>query len=589
MPDQNTWDTLKSDTAMTFTPETARAVCRQCNAARDSVAQLVTDASLLTKAGNAGSFISATSIQNALQDLAQVLIDGITRLQGQFSDVAAAVRAAGLRITDQDADNARALASTTDCARGYDDLVVEDGGHTMYSYPEPFDGDPAVTGGTASEAFPNTWQYELLAADMIAKGYQAMNGADTPSLFVLAQRWTALARNLNAVITKFDKETQKLLSDGTWTGTAQEKIKPALADFASSAQKMAEQTFQNSQQVWKWHELVSNSKTQFRTLNDQLTTLQQQQLVQASVTPLAPAAIAAQQAAVQRLQQQARDYMSGRWNPSTMQISQFGLRAIPDPQSPVGAPLPVPGAAPARPAATLTPASRPTPTGSGPGPGGPSGGTSSSTKPGATKLTGPAPTPGPTQGGKGTPVPTTPPATGAPTPQMTGKSAAGAGSTAGLPGAGNAAARSAATRSAAANAMKLAEKSAAARAAASKMGGGGGGGGLGGGAAAAEKALAARAGSMGQAERMAAAEQAALQQSRAGTPGTPGAAGAPMGGRGAGSGSEDKAHKAARYLQSKENGEEIIGDQGEAAPAVVGGLNLDTSGDKAPVEARIPR
>ena len=83
-----------------------------------------------------------------------------------------------------------------------------------------------------------------------------------------------------------------------------------------------------------------------------------------------------------------------------------------------------------------------------------------------------------------------------------------------------------------------------------------------------------------------AAEQAALNNSKAGAPGT---SAAPMGARGGAAGGESEGkHKTARYLRSTENGEEIVGELGETAPPVVGGLNLDTSDDeKAPT--RTPR
>ena len=151
------------------------------------------------------------------------------------------------------------------------------------------------------------------------------------------------------------------------------------------------------------------------------------------------------------------------------------------------------------------------------------------------------------------------------------------------------------TRSSGLSSMSAAERAAAAeKAALAKAGGAGGGAGGGGGAgklggiggaAAGEASLSARgAAGMTAAERALAAEQGALNNTRAGAPGT---AATPMGARPGGGSDDGKNHKAARYLRSTANTDEAIGEIDETAPPVLGGLNLDTSDETT--DTRPPR
>ncbi|MBT0567150.1 hypothetical protein [Williamsia sp. CHRR-6] len=581
MTEHNIFQQIISDSAMKFDPETARAICRQCNEASVLLLEILNSAQRLKDTGSAGDFVSARNIQTALADLADVFISALQRLSDAMTEMRDAVRQAGLRITDQDEENARHLASNSDTARGYPKVGS---GSTS---PSVKSSDPKTMRAPVAGRFPCDVTIEAAAGALTDWGYAMSQPAETDKVRALGENWLQVTRDLDAVMGKFHTEIDKLFQDGSWTGTAKDAIRSGMQGFVDTSDKVVEQAFTNGRVIDGWSRTVENNKLRFAELKKMLDDAKESSVNAGST--IAFAAFAKKNADIE---QWARSQITASYNPG---VAAAGTRLgnIPDPQSPVGALVPM--GLPGQPVGNKGAASIPkTLQSTSPGPSGPSG-------PGSTG-TGGTPTSAAgknaaqlTRAANADAVAKEAAAKTAAAQQAAAKAAAGnpagaaqsaasqAGNAAkGLNGAGKGAG-SAATRSA--SALANAEKAAAERAAkaAAAMGkGGGGGGGAGGGlggAAAAEKALQARAGAMGAAEKMVAAEQAALQNGRPGAPGAMG--GAPMGGaRPGGEGGEGKGHKTARYLNSKANGEEIVGGEQEVAPTVIGGLNLDTTDDR---------
>ena len=440
---------------------------------------------------------------------------------------------------------------------------------------------PSSRGADAAGKFPTNAAPEASGALTLDAILAALNPSDSAALVRLAEQWQQVADSLNTAIAGFNGVFQKLLGGPTWNGYLADTMRGKLTEFTTNVQGIADQSHANSGAINVWATGLGNSKSAI------------QQLEGGRTTAMGAAPPETKLQVQQSYDQAARMAIDGTYNPAVTAIS-GGLSNISDPSSPVGTtPLFLPGMGPNNGGSGPTFAAAPF-SGGGGASGGGGGGSSSGGGGGgggsdaaaalqrratadaasaAKTANNPANTPpagGPSQSGSGSPA-----AAAQSAASKAGE--AGQGLTRGGLG----------TNSAGLGSMSSAEKAAAeqakraaAQAAAKAAGGGGaGGGGSAGGAglAAAEKqALSARgASAMTAAERAMAAEQGALSNSRA----NPAATGAtPMGGARPGGGGEDgKSHKSARYLRSTENGEEIVGEQDDVAPTVLGGLNLDTT------------
>ncbi|MBT0568586.1 hypothetical protein [Williamsia sp. CHRR-6] len=452
-----------------------------------------------------------------------------------------------------------------------------------------------IPGGKAAGGYPVGAAPENAVGAILDLAHQMLQHADGPQVATLAALWRGIADSLLQALDLFEQQTKAQFeaagSGGAgWEGNAATAIYAGLQRFRTSAEDVAKEMASVGNAAVHFSEGLVLTKPQI----DAWWTERQTMRTTAAASGATAAAVAAREDEYERL---ARDLITMSYNPKVVEAS-GGMSYISDPHNPVAsAPMVLPGM-PAPPApAGYKGTSGPVPksmqtqsssSNAGGPTGGPSGGPSGG--PNAAQLT---------RAANADAVAKEAAAKTAAAQQAAAKAAAAgnpaaaaqsaasqAGNAAkGLAGAGSGlgkGAPSAATRSA--SALANAEKAAAEKAAAALgKGGGAGGGGAGGGglggAAAAERALQARAGSMGAAERMVAAEQAALQNGRPGAPGAMG--GAPMGGaRPGGEGGEGKGHKTARYLNSKANGEELVGGEQEVAPTVIGGLNLDTTDDR---------
>ncbi len=416
---------------------------------------------------------------------------------------------------------------------------------------------------------------EAISSFLLDPAIAALGPAVPAALTTLAAQWMQLANQLNAAFFTFDSQIS-LLGTDAFSGMAASQMKVSLDTFSAGGKRVANEAQANSAAIAAWAGFVAQSQAQVNTLE------------QGRATALA-AATPENALRVHRIfDSLSQMQLSATWNPplSTMNGS---IANLSDPSSPVsGTPLLLPGTGPRTSAgASTSPASgQYSSTGSGGGGGGVAGG-GRSTGSTATTPKGAAPPSGLARAGSGDAEPDTASGPGAPKTNGTVPASAmpQAGKSAGGP---TRSGPESATRSAglgSARGVPGADRSASGRAA-FQAGKGGGPVGAGAGSTggvgkmgASESSLSSRnLASLAAAERATVAESAA-SRAPAGT------AGAPMAGRGASpTGREsDCKHTSARYLQSAENGEEIVGEIDDVAPMVIGGLNLDISDDTTPL------
>ncbi|WP_253660133.1 hypothetical protein [Williamsia maris] len=574
---------ITSNPSLKFDPETAAAISRHCNSAADAFSNIRTNSQLLVDAGSAGSFHSASEIQKDLGILGGLCNSAVKGFADSAQALGDAVREAGQRIVTQDWATSATLNSTTAKADGYPAIGASSAGAQACLLTDPDKSDKNLG------PFPcNASMESTPGGGVVDWGFINTQPANSQKLTELVKLWMMVARDINATAEVFQTGIAGLFASGTWTGTAANAIHQYVDSFAKATTQAGQDAFTNSLTVSAWVTGVLSTRTGFEGLKQQK---EAEALAPTNAAIFTPAAMAQQQAAMQRLDQAGRDLINTTYNPAVTQTSS-GLLNLPDPNSPPGALVPL-----------FAPGSRPGPVsspglqtssnytspsggtggsgGSGGGPGG-SGGKPASdaaqtlsrqgTGDPAAAAASNASKNAAAQSGQGSPASAAQSAM-----SKAGDTAKGLGGKSGA---------SPLTRSAGLGSIADAEKSAAAKAASAlgKGGGGAGGGGAGGGGgigkmggagiAAAEGSLSARsAAGLSAAERAMAAPQAAPAAGRAGM-----GSGAPMGGARGGQGSEnEKEHKSARYLISEENGEEIAGELPDTAPPVLGGLNLDTT------------
>jgi hypothetical protein len=518
-------------------------------------------------------------VDEKFSTLGQVVYEAVDRMRDSAEQAREAARQAGLRLIDQDAENQRQIAAALKAPSGQTPGLSESG---LMSTSGTDTSQPHLTnqpttpvrpeGDPAAGTFPLGVPPEALGNFTIDAASLALDPALPDTLHTLAQQWLQLANSLNAALFTFDNQYSSVLGSKQFSGYAANQMKSALSAFSASGKRVAFEAQVNAAAVAAWAGAVGQSKSQIESLKSSrdrtlATTPDEDKLTYSRL-----------------MDGFAQMQLDATWNQPLAALN-TSLANISDPSSPVAGTALVLGA-PRGGVTSDGPGSLGSTSSSvGPGGTGPSGGSkAASTAANAAKAGAGDPAGTLKRAGTGDPVAAAKDGSqsGSQNPASAAQSALSKAGDA-AKGPGGAPTRTSGlsnlSRPGAAELGKAAGAGAGAGGGGAKGGGGAGGlgGGIGRGGAGAEAPLSSRSGAgLSAAERAMASEQAATRA----TPAT-GTTGAPMGARGAPGGqkAEEGKHTSARYLQSTENGEEIVGELDDVAPMVIGGLNLDTTDD----------
>ncbi|MGU3292471.1 hypothetical protein [Williamsia sp. M5A3_1d] len=566
---------------LTFDPVGASRLVAACSDLAGAVTKQIGQIARLTEVSASGAFGSGGAVDGQLSHIGQLASIATNRLRQLAEEAAQAARAAGLRLIDQDDENQKQIAAALNSPDGRDPAAsqrdVLSSGGTDTSQPSLVDQPTTPVrpeGEPAAGTYPLGVAPESIGNFTIDAAAAALDPALPDTLHTLAQQWLQLANSLNSALFTFDNQYSSVLGSKQFSGYAADQMKSALTAFSASGKRVAMEAQVNAAGVAMWAGAVQQSKSQIESMKNS--------------RDVALATLPAEQklTAVRQMDAMAQMQLQTTWNAPLAALN-GALANISDPSSPVaGTPIGIGVFGGGGSGGGAGGAFGSTSSAGGAGGGGGSGGSAASNATKAAQAGAGDPAGTLKRAGSGDPVAASGNAaknaaaqSGSQNPASAAQSAMSKAGEAGR-GLGGASTRSSGLPSS----MSEAERKAAAAASAAKAGGAGGGakggggaGGLGGkvGAAGPEGSLSSRsAPGLSAAERAMAGEQAATRATPAG------ASGSPMGARGAGGQKEeDGKHKAARYLQSSENGEEIVGELPDVAPTVIGGLNLDTTDD----------
>ncbi|WP_156377935.1 hypothetical protein [Williamsia sp. Leaf354] len=537
-------------------------------------------------------------MQTALTDLGVAANQMATRLEAALHEYNQAVISAGNLISEQEAANTAAIGKAGEGdSSGLPDWLAGAGnmlsGNTarvpIPNGPNVNDiitsgmtsGLPPVPGGnpTAVGTFPCAAGPEPSAGLTLDACRDHLSSADQTILQTLSDQWKELSSGLENSVTVFHRIVQSNMQNGGWTGSSGPAVGAAAHRLVTTSAEISAQAAMNAGAILAWGGGLGATKSGIDGLSSTRS------------TAMATAPLESKAAVQNSYDSLARMQMDATYNPAVTAIA-HGLSNLSDPGSPTSG-VPITLFQTLNSTGSTGSSSVGTGGTTGSGSSGPSGGAGGGG--GGSTSAGKATTDaaqGLTRQGTGDPVAA---ATknaagqaGQNNPASAAQSAMSKAGDATKSLGSKSGGASPLTRSAGLGGLSDAERSAAGKAAALAKGGGGAGGGAGGGgggkiggiggagAAAPEGSLSARStgSALTAAERALAGQQGATAARPAGgmSPG--------MGARGAGSkGEDDKEHKAARYLVTTENGEEIAGDLPDTAPPVLGGLNLDTTDD----------
>ncbi|MGJ0119352.1 hypothetical protein ACQ7HM_09120 [Williamsia sp. MIQD14] len=552
----------------------------------------------LTTVSGTGTLPSALAAGTSLEKLGDAVDKIINELSSVADSMGSGIQSAGKSYIERESQNQKTIkdAATRAIENALDNPTASKNWPSQGATSKPTPPESNLKGQASSGGYPSGIAPESTAGAILDYAYLCLSSADSGFLVTLAWTWRNVAEILREALDKWAKNTEsKWNRRDDWSGNAAEQIASSMDAYYKRASQIADEAAKNANGAATFASMIGDTKPAI----DKLMESRQTEMSTAAGSP----ATATQLPTIREsYNTQAKTVMDSFYNSRVGELS-GSMSYFSDPHNPVaagpyltaGMPAPASGggqapAAPPSVAPVGTSGAGGGSRGAGGGGGGGGGGSSSdaaaslarrasgdpaaAARAAAASSTPKAPTSGPSPAGAGNPANAAQQAASQAGSSLKGLSGKGLGDAAG-------------TRSAGLSNLSAAEKSAAAKAAAAMgkgAGGGGAGGGGGGGAkiggigGAAESSLSARgASSMSAAERALAAEQGALSNSRAGANGT---SAAPMGGARPGGGSDDgKSHKSARYLRSTANAEEAIGEIDDAAPPVLGGLNLDTTDD----------